>query len=102
MEKTLKTVEFYLSAATLAQTIRPLDCDCCISILVAIMVIIAKGDGISAADITHNDWVAGTYKEILDKYHHENVKDYPPIHPVDILSIATKSSPVPLKDVDDN
>ena len=40
-------------------------------------------------------------KLILDKYHHEDVKDYPPIHPVDILSIATRSNPVPLKDVDD-
>ena len=61
------------------------------------MVIIAKKDGCT---ITDTDWVAGTYKEILDKYYHEDVKDYPPIHPVDVLAIATKSDLVPMKDVD--
>ena len=62
------------------------------------MVIIAKKDGSS---ITETDWVVATYKEILEKYHHEDVKEYPPIHPVDVLAIATKSNLVPLKDVDE-
>ena len=99
MNKGLKLVESFSSAAILVQTIRPLDCNCCISVCVAIMVIIAKKDGSS---ITDTDWVAGTYKEILEKYNHEDVKEYPPIHPVDLLAIATKSDPVPLKDVDEN
>ena len=45
------------------------------------------------------DWSAGTYEEILKKYDAEKIGDYPPVHPVDMLSIATKKDPIPLKDV---
>ena len=49
-----------------------------------------------------NDWSAGTYEEILKKYDAEKIDDYPPVHPVDMLSIATKKDPIPLKDVPEN
>ena len=43
------------------------------------------------------DWETGSYEEIVKKYHHENVNDYPSMHPVDLSSIATKTSPIPVK-----
>ena len=49
---------------------------------------------------THgDDWDTGLVEDILKKYHHERVSDYPPMHPVDILSIATKRDPIPVKDL---
>ena len=46
-----------------------------------------------------DDWDTGLYEDILQKYHHEEVSEYPPMHPVDILSIATKRDPTPVKDL---
>ena len=50
-------------------------------------------------DMGNDDWSAGTYKEILKKYDAESVDDFPLVHPVDMLSIATQKDPIPLKDV---
>ena len=60
------------------------------------MAIIAKKGGC----INDDDWDAATYEDIMDKYHHKNVKDYPPMYPVDILAIATRDDPVPIKDLE--
>ena len=53
-------------------------------------------------DLTDDDWTTGSYQYILNKYNAESIKDYPPIHAVDTLSIATQSDPKPLKDVSEN
>ena len=50
-------------------------------------------------DMGNDDWTAGTYEEILKKYNAETVEEFPPVHPVDMLSIATKSNPIPMKEV---
>ena len=66
------------------------------------MVIIAKKEGITKEDMHEDDWTSGNYVEISQKYDKPDFKDLPNIHAVDILSISTKSDPIPLKDVDDN
>ena len=53
-------------------------------------------------DMDNDDWTAGTYEEILKKYDAESVEDFPPVHPVDMLSIATQSDPIPMKDVSED
>ena len=53
-------------------------------------------------DMGNDDWSAGTYAEILKKYDAERIEEYPRVHPVDMLSIATKQDPIPLKDVPEN
>ena len=53
-------------------------------------------------DMENDDWTAGTYEEILKKYDAECVEDFPPVHPVDMLSIATQSDPIPMKDVSED
>ena len=45
------------------------------------------------------DWETGSYEDIVKKYHHRHVKDYPPIHPVDILAMATREDPIPVKNL---
>ena len=52
--------------------------------------------------MTDNDWTTGTYQDIVAKYNANAKKDFPPAHAVDILSIATQSDPIPMKDVSEN
>jgi len=66
------------------------------------MVIITRSKDVKPEDMGDDDWSAGTYEEILNKYDAEKIEDYPPVHAVDLLSIATQSDPVPLKDVSEN
>ena len=40
-------------------------------------------------EMNQDDWTSGTYGEIQQKYDRQDFKDFPLIHPVDILSIAT-------------
>ena len=66
------------------------------------MVIITRSKDVKLENMGDNDWSAGTYEEILNKYDAEEIEDFPPVHPVDLLSIATQSDPIPLKDVSEN
>ena len=62
------------------------------------MVILTKKVDVALDEMTENDWTTGTYQNILAKYNASDVKDFPPAHAVDILSIATQNDPVPMKD----
>ena len=62
-------------------------------------MILTKKVGMGLDELTDNDWTTGTYQDILAKCNAGDVKDFPPAHAVDILSIATQSDPVPMKDV---
>ena len=66
------------------------------------MVIITRSKDVKPEAMGDDDWSAGTYEEILNKYDAEKIEDYPPVHAVDLLSIATQSDPIPLKDVPEN
>ena len=46
-----------------------------------------------------DDWDIGCYEDILKKYRHEDVTDNPPMHPVDLLSIALQCDVIPVKDL---
>ena len=74
-------------------------CSCNSSTSSRSMVIIKRSSEVRPEDMQEFDWSAGTYEEILSKYDAESIDDYPPVHAVDLLSIATKSDPVPMKDV---
>ena len=65
----------------------------------SIMVILTKKVDMELDELTDNDWTTGTYQDILAKYNASDIKDFPPAHAVDILSIATQSDPIPMKDV---
>ena len=58
------------------------------------MVILTKKVDMELDELTDNDWTAGTYQDILTKYTASDIKDFPPAHAVDILSIATQSDPI--------
>ena len=66
------------------------------------MVIMTKKVDMELDELTHSDWTAGSYQDILNKYNANEVKEFPPAHAVDILSIATQSDPIPMKDVSDD
>ena len=48
----------------------------------------------------NDDWQLGTYDQIALRLN-DDFKKVKQIHPVDVVSIGTKSDPIPLKDVDD-
>ena len=66
---------------------------------VRLIVIIEKKVDLELDELTDKDWTTGSYQYILNKYNASDVKEYPSIHAVDILSIATQSDPIPMKDV---
>ena len=66
------------------------------------MVIITKKVDMELDELTDNDWTTGSYQDILNKYNANDVKEFPPAHAVDILSIATQSDPIPMQDVSDD
>ena len=66
------------------------------------MVILTKKVNVALDELTDDDWTTGTYQNILAKYNASDIKDFPPAHAVDILSIATQSDPIPMKDVSDD
>ena len=63
------------------------------------MVILTKKIDVALEDMTDNDWTTGTYQDTLAKYNASNIKYFPIVHAVDLLSIATQSNPIPMKDV---
>ena len=64
-----------------------------------IMVILTKKTDVMLEDVTDDDWATGTYHDILAKYNASRIEYFPTAHAVDLLSIATQSNPIPLKDV---
>ena len=50
-------------------------------------------------ELTDNGWTTGACQDILSKCSASDIKDFPAAHAVDILSIATQSDPIPMKDV---
>ena len=66
------------------------------------MVIINRLNNVLLEDMTDSEWIAGTYEEVLIKYNASSIDDFPTVHAVDLLSIATQSDPQPLKDVPSN
>ena len=98
--------EFISSVATWAQVrgffggvIGPDRFPCCCATGSIIMVILTKKVDVALDEMTDNDWTTGTYQNILANYNASEVKDFPTVHAVDILSIATQCDPVPMKDV---
>ena len=63
------------------------------------MVSTTKKVDMELDELTDNVWTTGTYQDTLAKYNASDMKDFPPAHAVDILSIATQSDPIPMKDV---
>ena len=101
-----ENVECISSVATRAQVkefsggdIDPDGFPCCRAVGSIIMVIRTKKVNVALEDMTDNDWTTGTYQDILAKYNASNIKDFPIVHAVDLLSIATQSNPIPMKDV---
>ena len=98
------------SVATKAQISRecfggkfePDRCTCDSAVSCSIMVIINCSKNVSPEDMKDSDWTAGTYEEVLTKYNASSIGDFPTVHAVDLLSIATKSDPQPMKDVPPN
>ena len=48
-----------------------------------------------------DDWDAAPYEDILKHYSHEEVSQLPPMYPADILAIATRRDPTPVKDLEE-
>ena len=52
--------------------------------------------------IDDDDWEVEAYADICERYDKDFGTTYPNIYPADLISIGTKSDPLPLKDVSDN